>query len=57
MDGRLSPRRIARVISQYEPEVIALQELDVGRARSGGHDQAMLIADNLNMDRHFHAAM
>ncbi len=57
MDGRLSPRRIARVISQYEPDVVALQELDVGRARSGGHDQAMMIADNLNMDHHFHAAM
>jgi len=57
MDGRLSPRRIARVISQYEPDVVALQELDVGRERSGGHDQAMLIADNLNMDHHFHAAM
>jgi endonuclease/exonuclease/phosphatase family metal-dependent hydrolase len=57
MDGRLSSRRIARVISQYEPDVVALQELDVGRARSGGHDQAMLIADRLNMDHHFHAAM
>jgi endonuclease/exonuclease/phosphatase family metal-dependent hydrolase len=57
MDGRLSPRRIANVISQYEPDVIALQELDVGRYRSGGHDQAMLIAEILNMDHHFQAAM
>ncbi|OHB78535.1 MAG: hypothetical protein A2Z25_02085 [Planctomycetes bacterium RBG_16_55_9] len=57
MDGRLSPRRVAKVISQYEPDVVALQELDVGRARSGGHDQALLIADFLSMDHHFHASM
>jgi endonuclease/exonuclease/phosphatase family metal-dependent hydrolase len=57
MDGRLSPTRIAQVISQYDPDVVALQELDVGRKRSGGHDQAMLIAKYLNMDHHFHAAM
>jgi endonuclease/exonuclease/phosphatase family metal-dependent hydrolase len=57
MDGRLSPRRIARVISQYEPDVVALQELDVERARSGGHDQAMLIAKALGMDHYFHASM
>ena len=57
MDGRLSSRRIAKVISQYEPDIVALQELDVGRARSGGHDQAMLIAEILNMDHHFHASM
>jgi len=57
MDGRLSARRIAKVISQYEPDVVALQELDVGRARSGGHDQAMLIAERLNMEHHFHASM
>jgi len=57
MDGRLSPRRIAKVIFQYEPDVVALQELDVGRMRSGGHDQAVLIADILNMDHHFHASL
>jgi len=57
MDGGLSPRRIARVISQYEPDIVALQELDVGRTRSGGHDQARLIAEILNMDHHFHASV
>jgi endonuclease/exonuclease/phosphatase family metal-dependent hydrolase len=45
------------VISQYEPDVVALQELDVGRVRSGGHDQARLIAEILNMDHHFHASV
>lgn len=56
-DGRLSPRRVAKVIARYEPDVVALQELDVGRVRSGRHDQAMLIADILNMDHHFHASL
>jgi endonuclease/exonuclease/phosphatase family metal-dependent hydrolase len=57
MDGRLSYGRIAKVISQYKPDIVALQEIDVGRARSGGHDQAKLIAEFLNMDHHFHASM
>ena len=31
IDGRLSPRRVARVIARYQPDVVALQEVDVGR--------------------------
>ncbi len=38
-DGVRSPLRIARVIAEYRPDVVALQELDVGRARTGGGDQ------------------
>ncbi len=57
MDGKLSPSRISEVISQYEPDIVALQELDVGRQRSGKEDQAMLIAEYLNMDHHFHASL
>jgi len=57
MDGRLSPTRIAEVISQYQPDIAALQELDVGRSRSRRQDQARLIADYLNMEHHFHASM
>ncbi len=57
LDGKLSPRRIADVIAQYEPNIVALQELDVGRLRSGREDQAMIIAEHLNMSHHFHAAM
>lgn len=57
MDGCLSPHRIARVISQYRPHIVALQELDVGRRRSGGHDQAQLIAGYLNMSHHFHPTL
>jgi endonuclease/exonuclease/phosphatase family metal-dependent hydrolase len=53
IDGRLSPRRIARVIARYQPDVVALQEVDVGRARTGQADQAELIAEYLKMDYHF----
>ncbi|MEN8108179.1 MAG: endonuclease/exonuclease/phosphatase family protein [Pseudomonadota bacterium] len=57
MDGKLAPERIARVIARYAPDVVALQELDVGRARTEGMDQAHLIARYLEMDFHFHPAM
>lgn len=57
MDGKLSPERIARVIARYAPDVVALQELDVGRARTEGMDQAHLIARYLEMDFHFHPAL
>jgi endonuclease/exonuclease/phosphatase family metal-dependent hydrolase len=35
-DGRADPRRIAEVIAACQPDMVALQELDVGR-RWGGH--------------------
>lgn len=54
MDGKHSPERIARVIAHYSPDVVALQELDVGRLRTGEVDQAQLIADRLAMEYHFH---
>jgi endonuclease/exonuclease/phosphatase family metal-dependent hydrolase len=57
MDGKLAPERIARVIARYAPDVVALQELDAGRARTEGMDQAHLIARYLEMDFHFHPAM
>lgn len=47
MDGRVSPRRVARVIAQQSPDLVALQELDCGRVRSRGEDQVRLIADAL----------
>ncbi|HEY5704401.1 MAG TPA: endonuclease/exonuclease/phosphatase family protein [Terrimicrobiaceae bacterium] len=47
MDGRVSPRRIARVIAQQSPDLVALQELDHGRLRSRGEDQASAIAQIL----------
>lgn len=57
-DGLLSPARIAEVIASCSPDVVALQELDVGRARSGGVDQAWAIAQELGMQHiHFHASL
>jgi endonuclease/exonuclease/phosphatase family metal-dependent hydrolase len=57
LDGRLSPARIAEVIAPYQPDIVALQELDVFRARTGGVDQAHAIASELGMQMHFHPAM
>lgn len=56
-DRKLDPGRIAAVISECRPDVIALQEVDVGRARSGGIDQAHMIAAHLQMEAHFHPAL
>lgn len=56
IDSRTSPERIARVIAQHQPDIVALQEVDVGRARSGFVDQAQAIADLLLMKFHFHPA-
>lgn len=54
VDGQLSLERLSRVIRQYDPDVVALQELDVHRVRSGGIDQAHALARSLGMDVHFH---
>jgi endonuclease/exonuclease/phosphatase family metal-dependent hydrolase len=57
MDGVLSTERIARVIAQCRPDIVALQELDVGRSRTNAVDQAQAIADELKMEFHFHPAL
>jgi endonuclease/exonuclease/phosphatase family metal-dependent hydrolase len=56
-DRRLDPERIAEVIAVLKPDIIGLQELDVGRRRTGGTDQAHTIASFLAMEYHFHAAL
>ncbi|MCB5203616.1 endonuclease/exonuclease/phosphatase family protein [Neorhizobium sp. T786] len=56
-DRKLDCARIAEVIADIAPDIIGLQELDVGRRRTGGADQAHTIASVLNMDFHFHAAL
>lgn len=56
-DRRLSPARIAEVIARCRPDIVALQELDIGRARTGRVDQAELIARRLEMDFHFHSVL
>ena len=56
VDRRLDVGRIAAVIAQNRPDIVALQELDVGRARSGRVDQAHEIAGRLGMRVQFNCA-
>jgi len=56
-DRRLDVGRVAEVIAALAPDIVALQELDVGRARTGGVDQAHEIARRLDMSFHFHPAL
>lgn len=57
VDRKLDVARIAAVIADCEPDIVCLQELDVGRARTGRVDQAHAIAELLSMSVHFHAAL
>ncbi|QTL02142.1 endonuclease/exonuclease/phosphatase family protein [Aquabacter sp. L1I39] len=57
LDGRYAPERIAQVIARTRADVVALQELDVNRLRSGAIDQALAIAAELRMSHHFHPAI
>ena len=56
-DRKLDPARIADVIAAAEPDIVALQEVDVGRGRTGGVDQAHMIASLLKMQASFHPAL
>jgi len=56
-DRMLSPKRIAQVIAGCDADIVALQEIDVGRLRSGGIDQAQVIAEELGFARYFHPAL
>jgi endonuclease/exonuclease/phosphatase family metal-dependent hydrolase len=57
IDGLLSPERIAAVIASCQPDIVALQELDVRPSQTGGMDQAQWIGRQLSMDVHFQPAM
>ncbi|MBJ6125816.1 endonuclease/exonuclease/phosphatase family protein [Microvirga splendida] len=52
-DRKISPTRIAEVIASCEPDIVALQEVRVGRVRAGEIDQAAVVASTLGMDLHF----
>ena len=54
-DGKLDVARVAEVIAAHAPDIVALQEVDVGRARTGGVDQAERLARRLGMAFHFNA--
>jgi endonuclease/exonuclease/phosphatase family metal-dependent hydrolase len=53
IDGKIRPERVARVINHFDPDIVAVQEVDAHRPRSRGHDQAQLIADHLRMSHVF----
>ena len=57
VDRRLDVGRIADVIAAQAPDIVALQEIDVGRARTGGIDQAHQLSQRLGMAFHFNAAL
>lgn len=49
LDNHVDLARIASVIAPFDPHIVALQEVDVGRARSGSVDQAHTLAGALGM--------
>lgn len=55
-DGKCRPERIADLIRRFSPDVVALQEVDVGQQRSGSLDQALRIAELTNLSAHFTSA-
>src|SRR5215213_6456117 len=57
IDRQRSETRIADVIASMSVDIVGLQELDLGRARSAHADQAALIAAELGWKYHFHPAM
>nr|WP_244472611.1 endonuclease/exonuclease/phosphatase family protein [Methylobacterium sp. Leaf89] len=56
-DGRVDLERVARAIRSSHADIVALQEVDLGRARTGGVDQAQALARQLGLRAHFHAAL
>ena len=57
LDGKVLPERIAQVIEQCNPDLVALQELDVNRRSSKKIDQPLLISQYLRMHCHFQPAI
>ncbi|MGI9332796.1 MAG: endonuclease/exonuclease/phosphatase family protein [Gammaproteobacteria bacterium] len=57
IDRSLSVERVTEVIARARPDLVALQELDLGRKRTNGLDQARRIAELLTMDGHFFAPL
>jgi endonuclease/exonuclease/phosphatase family metal-dependent hydrolase len=57
MDGKASTERIAEVIFRSRADIVALQEVDTGLARTGLAEQARNIAGILNMHFHFHPSL
>ncbi|MBB3452677.1 endonuclease/exonuclease/phosphatase family metal-dependent hydrolase [Rhizobium sp. BK313] len=56
-DRKIDPGRVAAVIKEARVDIVALQEIDVRRHRTGGVDQAGMIASLLKMEAHFNPAL
>ncbi|MFP4069207.1 MAG: endonuclease/exonuclease/phosphatase family protein [Opitutales bacterium] len=57
LDGKTRAERVARVINEFDPDVVAVQEVDAHRPRSGRQDQPGKIAAHLRMEHAFHAIL
>lgn len=57
MDERFDYERLARVINDLSPDVVALQEVDDGTERASGVDQAALLGKLCKMHHAFGQAM
>lgn len=55
-DAKVQPERIAEVIARANPDLVAVQELDVCQSRTRGLNQPEWLADQLGMHVHFTAA-
>lgn len=55
IDGRIRPERVARVINHFDPDIVAVQEVDCHRPRTASHDQSHVICEHLRMHHVFHA--
>jgi endonuclease/exonuclease/phosphatase family metal-dependent hydrolase len=52
-DRQIAPSRVTDVIASCEADIVALQEVRVGRQRPGSIDQAEAVATRLGMNLHF----
>ncbi len=57
MDGVRDLDRIAQVIQQFHPDIVALQEVDVATRRSGGLNEAQALARRTGLQAYFFPAM
>lgn len=52
-DGRVDLARIADVVASFDPDLLALQEVDVNRSRSGDVDQVQDLSQRLGLEARF----
>jgi endonuclease/exonuclease/phosphatase family metal-dependent hydrolase len=57
MDKKFDYQRLAKVINDLSPDLVALQEVDVGTERASGADQAALLGKLCKMHHAFGQAM